>query len=134
MDTIVPRTWIQGTPRGFGDNKIASVWLMEMEVALDGYRGRGVRDDPKTTRYEVILEFRIFPNSQKYRGQNLPHGTDLDNLVKQTIDGLAKTNSRSLPPGLQILQSDRAVYRIIATKEHVPSDDETGVWININAL
>ena len=134
MGTVVPRTWVKGTPRGFGDSKVASVWLEELLAALGQYSGVGAGHNRERTRYEIVLEFRMFPGSASYRGQNLPHGTDLDNLVKQTIDGLAETSSAGLPPGLGILCTDSAVYRIVAGKEHVSSDGETGAWITVNAV
>lgn len=96
MVTVVPRTWVAGTPRGYGNDNVASEWLNEMAASLEKYRGAGEEHDRQNTRYEVTLAFRIHPERRKYWGQNKPHGTDLDNLVKQTIDGLGET--WSLPP------------------------------------
>lgn len=131
METIVPRTWVPGTPRGFGDNKVASVWLNELRKALRAYSDAANAHDSKETRYTVTLEFLIDPESPAYRRQNLPHGTDLDNMVKQTIDGLSHTRAKDLPPGLNIIGEDQAVYRIVATKEHVSGKDETGVFVAV---
>ena len=36
MKTIVPQTWVPGTPRGCGDNRVAAVWLGELAEALAG--------------------------------------------------------------------------------------------------
>jgi Holliday junction resolvase RusA-like endonuclease len=125
---------VKGTPRGFGNSKVACEWLNELGQALGQYAGAGQGHDKETVRYEVVLEFRIFPESPNYWRQNLPHGTDLDNLVKQTLDGLAETRSTNLPRGLGVLATDSAVYRIVASKEHVLSDDETGVWVTVNVM
>ncbi|OHB74247.1 MAG: hypothetical protein A2Z34_00655 [Planctomycetes bacterium RBG_16_59_8] len=133
MENVVPRTWVPGTPRGYGSEKVANEWLKQIEDKLGGYRGRG-KSHSDTDRYEVDLAFLINPNSAKYCGKNLPHGTDLDNLVKQTVDGLAATKSRSLPSGLGILHDDSAVYQIVATKEHVKRDEDAGVWVTVRLL
>lgn len=131
MTTGIPRTWVPGTPRGFGDNKVAAIWLRELEATLGEYRDQGEHDDPRNTRYAVTLEFRIWPDSPKYRGQNRPHGTDVDNLVKQTLDGLTHTRSKDLPPGLNVITNDRAVYRLLATKDHVGQDQDMGVFVTV---
>jgi hypothetical protein len=133
MEAVVPRTWVGGTPRGYANNEVASEWLNELPHALAQSAEAG-KTHGETARYEVVLEFRVFPRSPRYWGQNLPHGTDLDNLIKQTLDGLAVTRSSSLPPGLGILSSDSAVYRLVATKEHVSSDDETGAWVTVSLM
>ena len=130
---VVPRTWVKGTPRGYGDSKVASEWIAELRAGLAQFEGVGTQHDSETVRYEVILEFRVYPGSAKYRGQNMPHGTDLDNLVKQTVDGLASTKSKSLSPGLGIIAEDKAVYRITASKDLVPDDEETGVWVCVQS-
>ena len=134
MERVIPRTWVPGTPRGYGDNKVAAVWLGELAEVLGAFRDAAENHDAERTRYAVTLEFRIFPESPAYHGQNRPHGTDLDNLVKQTLDGLSHTRSKTLPPGLNIMTEDMAVYRITATKEHVQSDDETGVHVAVETL
>ena len=132
--TIVARKWVPGIPRGYGDPKVASEWLKQIADALGAYRGAGKKPDLKKARYEVTLEFRVFPQRGMYRGQNPIHGTDLDNLVKQTLDGLSQTRSKDLPEGLGILTSDNAVYRLLATKELVACDAEMGMWVTIETL
>jgi len=63
----------------------------------------------------------------------MPHGTDLDNLVKQTVDGLAETKSKSLPSGLGVIATDKVVYQITASKGLVSYDEEMGVWVCIQS-
>ena len=130
MSTIVPRTWVPGTPRGWGHKKLEREWLGEIALVLEPYRGVGKSVDPNVVRYEVSLEFRVFPRSHKYGGQNLPHGTDLDNLIKNTIDCLTSVREGALV----ILRDDNAVYRIDASKKLVENDDATGVWIEIRSI
>ncbi len=105
-------------------------WLGEIALVLEPYRGVGKSVDTNVVRYEVSLEFRVFPRSRKYRGQNLPHGTDLDNLIKNTIDCLTSVREG----GLAILPDDNAVYRIDARKELVENDDAAGVWIEVRSI
>ena len=133
MTIIVPRTWIPGTPRGYGDSKVSSEWLSEMAAVLEQYRGAGAAHSG-TARYEVHLEFRINPGGRKYRGQARVHGPDLDNLTKQTIDGLSHTRAEWMPPGLGIIENDSAVYSIVATKEHVAEDSEMGLWVTVKLI
>ena len=130
MSTIVPRTWVRGTPRGWGDKILEREWLAEIALVLEPYRGVNRSVDPNVVRYEESLEFRVFPRSRKYRGKNLPHGTDLDNLIKNTIDCLTSVREG----GLAILSDDNAVYRIVASKELVEDDDAAGVWIEIRSI
>ncbi len=111
MSTIVPRTWVRGTPRGWGDKKLEREWLGEIAVVLEPYQGAGRSVDPNVVRYELSLEFRVFPGSRRYGGQNLPHGTDLDNLIKNTVDCLTCVREG----GLAILPDVNAVYRIVAS-------------------
>ena len=93
-----------------------------MHLALVG------RAPLSANKVAVKLRFLIFPDSPKYRGQMRPHGPDLDNLVKLTIDGLTPLRGR----GTAILADDRCVYRIEAEKELVGDDDETGVWLSLH--
>jgi len=131
---IVPRTWVPGVPRGYGDSKVASEWLRDLERSLSIYRHASDSHDPLRTRYEVTFEFCVDPASRKYspsKADFKAHGSDLDNLVMQTLNGLSSTRSTRLPPGLRILTDDKAVYRLTATKVHVRGDDEMGVWVEI---
>ncbi len=130
---VVPKTWVPGTPRGFGDSKIAGVWLEQIETALSGFRGAAEHHSSET-RYGVTLEFHLNPTSGKYRGQSPMHGSDLDNLVKQTIDGLATTRGGALPSGLRVMTGDNAVYKLTATKIHVTKDEDTGVFVTVEIL
>ena len=119
MEELVPRTWVSGTPRVWGDAKLASEWINDIRKALNRYSGVGRNHVLSQVRYEVVLEFHINPDSPKYGGRMRPHGPDLGNFVKQTIDALAQTKSENMAEGLIILADDCAVYRIAATKEHV---------------
>lgn len=124
--TILPRTRMPGTPRGYGDRSIEDEWLGAMRAAL------GVRDHPpagRGARYEVSLEFRVWPDDPAYRGQMRPHGPDLDNTLKLTVDGLCEHDGR----GVNLLHSDAAVYRITAEKRLVAEPDEAGAWISVEA-
>jgi len=47
---------------------------------------------------------------------------------------LSHTRSKDLPPGLNVITDDMAVYWITATKEHVASDDEMGVFVTVEVL
>ena len=134
MTPVIPRVWVPGTPRGYGNSKVAAEWLREMEQELSAYRDAARQHDPEATRYAVTLEFRVWPHSPKYGGKNLPHGSDVDNLAKQTIDGLSHTGRGDLPPGLNAITDDKAVYRLAATKAHVASDAETGVFVTVEVL
>lgn len=133
MKTIVPRKWVNGIPRGFGNDN-AAAWLRSIEHSLAEYRGLSLGHDRLVTRYAVTLEFFVNPKSPAYAPATeefKAHGTDLDNLVKQTLDGLSQTKSKKLPPGLRIVTDDKAVYRLAATKEHVSEDEKMGVWVTV---
>ncbi len=123
---ILPKTWIAGTPRTWGDRQIENEWLSTMRNALAQF----VPAEPQVVdRYEVTVEFLIWPGSPKYRGQLPEHGPDLDNLVKLTIDVLTPLRGR----GLGIIPDDTAIYRITASKVLVMSDNETGAWLTVTA-
>jgi len=133
MPTLVPRTWIAGVPRGYGNNRVAAEWLQAIEHALSAYRNASVAH-PEHARYNVAFEFHIDPTSARYGAKPKPfriHGPDVDNLVKQTLDGLAQTRSKGLPPGLRIVTDDKAVHRVIASKVIVSGDDRMGAWVKI---
>lgn len=104
-----------------------------MRAVRDGLSGVQSAAVSEGDRLSVALEFRIFPQSKAYRGMNLPHGTDLDNLVKQTIDALSQTRGGRLPRGLGVIPDDSAVYNIEASKQHVDSDSDSGVFMTILA-
>jgi len=57
MVVVVPRTWVKGTPRGYGDSKVASEWIDELRVGLAQFEGVGAEHDSETVKYEVTLEF-----------------------------------------------------------------------------
>jgi Holliday junction resolvase RusA-like endonuclease len=78
----------------------------------------------------VDLTFCIWPDSPAYGGQNRPHGTDLDNMIKVTIDGLTPHEGR----GVGIIQDDRCVYQIVARKEQVRADADAGAWIEVSQM
>ena len=118
MMIIRPRTWIPGTPRGYGGNYD---WRRTVVAAL----GAHAFDLQPEQQLAVTFDFRINPRSPKYNGQNLPHGTDLDNLIKETIDAM-------LPHGGEI--DDRVIYRIEATKAQVESDADTGVFVEARTI
>lgn len=135
MRTIVPWTWVQGTPRSFGDAAIETEWLSTVAGGLRDYQGVSADEDPDLVRYDVSLEFRVNPKSARYRGQHPRHGPDLDNLVKTTLDALGgETRRLETHNRLRILTDDRAIYHLAATKEHVDSDDEAGVWVRVAVL
>jgi Holliday junction resolvase RusA-like endonuclease len=124
---LLPRTWIAGTPRGWGSRHIEDEWLHAMHIALGSrWQGRPAAIVPVA----VELTFCIWPDSPRYNGQNRPHGTDLDNMVKLTIDGLTPYRGR----GLKIIEDDRCVFQITARKELVRSDSAMGAWIEIAAM
>ena len=132
MIVLLKRTWVPGTPRGFGDKKTENEWLQAM-VSVLGSKGQGLIDG----RYEIELEFLLDIESPNYRDQNRPHGTDLDNLVKLTIDGLTPLRGR----GTGMIKDDKSVFRIVASKELVDRkdptvgrEDLTGAWITIRLL
>ena len=130
MKVVVPRTWVSGTPRGYGNRKTEDEWLAALTRDLSRYERSVEKSSDRGGGYEIDLEFMIWPRSPKYWGQNLPHGTDLDNLIKTTIDGLASTRGR----GLGIIFDDSAIYRIKASKSLVMDERSTGVWITIREL
>lgn len=115
MPPILPRTWISGTPRGYGGSRD---WRNAVAVAL----GDWAHDIQPEDHLAVTFSFHINPNSPSYNGQNLPHGTDLDNLVKETLDAMLPHTGRI---------DDRLIYRIEASKQHVNGDDETGVFVAV---
>lgn len=126
--SLLTRTFIPGTPRGFGGPS-AGPWIDCVRTGLCKF----VPFDPGL-RLAVQLEFCIWPGSPHYRGHGREHGTDLDNLIKQTIDALSVTKSQLLPQGLRLIPDDSAIYEIVASKRIVKSDAETGVWIQIWSL
>jgi len=126
---IVPKTWVPGIPRGFGDTKISGQWLDSIDAALSNYANTVTVDSPRA-RFHVTLEFRLNPKSKAYGGQHAQDGTDLDNLVKMTIDGLCATRTR----GLKILPNDRLIYKISAEKELVETDEEMGAFVTLETL
>ncbi len=118
MAIAIPKTWIAGTPRGYGGTLD---WRREVGQCL----GQVVNKLSPDQRLAIRLEFRINPDSSRYFGQNRPHGTDLDNLIKETIDGL-------LPHGGPV--DDRMIYSIEAAKVHVARDDESGVFVELHVI
>jgi len=134
ISIVIPRTWVPGTPRGYGDSKTAAAWVRDIESALTRYRDAARGRDPDSTRYAVTLEFRLRPGSPLFGSQNPGHGTDLDNLAKQTIDGLTRTRGGDLPAGLNAITNDNAIYRLTLSKEHVASDEEMGVFVTVEVL
>ncbi len=126
-------TWIQGTPRGYGNSKIAGAWLEEIARAIES-AGVLPACGGAGAMVAVSLDFKLNPRSKAYRGQNLPHGTDLDNLVKQTIDGLVSTRGGKLPSGCRLIANDSSIYSIHATKTHVSSDAEMGATVSIEII
>ncbi len=130
MLVLVPQTWVPGTPRGHGVRKLEDEWFGKMRNALRKYKDLAGCEDPLNARYEVDLDFVVWPGNPKYGGQNPYHGTDLDNLVKLAIDGLAPMEGR----GAGIITDDQAVYRLTATKTHVRDEKTTGVWVTVKAL
>ena len=131
MQILNPK-WIPGTPRGYGDRKIEDQWLASMRQALASVPVSALTG---ADRCEVILEFKVWPDNPAYRGNARPHGPDLDNLVKLTVDGLTPHCSRDGEyRGVGIIPDDPMVYRIVASKELVDSAEETGVLISVSVL
>jgi hypothetical protein len=126
---VVPRTWVPGVPRGWGNRKTEDQWLDAIEATLS-HHANAVAVDAARAQYAVTLEFRINPRSKEYNGQHAHDGTDLDNLIKMTIDGLCATKRR----GLNILPNDRLIYQISAEKTLVETDDEMGAFITLESL
>ncbi len=126
MKLIVPYTWISGVPRGYGDNRTTGQWRDEIANSLEDYIGRTNGQNVEETGYEITLAFYIFPGSEKYGRQNLPHGPDLDNLVKNTVDILHLENHN-----LRIILDDKFIFRIDASKILVDDDIKMGLWIQI---
>ena len=137
MIIVVPRTWIRGVPRGYGNNKVAAEWLRAIENSLAAYREASALHDSLRTKYEVVLEFHLDPTSLadgRPPSDFRAHGTDLDNRVKQTLDGLSQTRSDTLPPGLRIVTDDKAIHRIIANKVIVDGEGGMGAWVEVRLL
>jgi Holliday junction resolvase RusA-like endonuclease len=130
MPVVVPRTWIPGIPRGWGNKKSETAWLEDLRRTLKPYCDIGLSQASVDTRYRIALEFFIWPESPKYQRKNLPHGTDLDNLVKNTLDCLTPHRQG----GLAILHEDRALYELNAVKRIVSSDAEMGVWLAVESI
>lgn len=107
-------------------------WLAAMRQALKSPYLRPLSGE---ARCEIVLEFRIWPDDPAYGGQARPHGPDLDNLVKLTIDGLTPHRSRDGEyRGVGIIPDDSSVYRISASKQLAHSATETGAWITVSTL
>ena len=120
---LFTETWIPGTPRGFGYGKTEDEWLTSMQLIL------GQCPALPGHRYLIRMKFCVYPNSWKYGGQATVHGPDLDNLIKLTIDGLTPLGGR----GTGLIADDSLVYQIEAIKDIVGSDEETGLWLAIEA-
>ena len=127
--TIVPRTWVPGIPRGFGDRKKEDEWCDAIGAALSTHAGAVAADAPRQ-RYAITLDFHINPKSKAYNGQHAQDGTDLDNLIKMTIDGICETRRR----GLKILPNDRLIYKISAEKILVDTDDQMGAFVILETI
>ncbi len=130
MKVLVPQTFVQGTPRGYGNRKREDEWLGEMKRALKKFKDLAGTDDPVNVRYEVDFDFVLWPGDPKYGGQNPYHGSDLDNLVRLAVDGLTPFEGR----GVGIITDDQAIYRINATKSHASEAKKTGLWVTVKAL
>ena len=130
MKVLVPQTWIEGTPRGYGNKKRENEWLGEIKQALKKYRDLASTDDPVNVRYEVDFDFAVWPGDPRYGGQNPYHGTDLDNLIRLAVDGLTPLDGR----GAGIITDDQAIYRINATKSHAQEAGKSGLWVTVKAL
>ncbi|MFQ5764874.1 MAG: hypothetical protein ACE5GT_08095 [Rhodospirillales bacterium] len=130
MKVLVPQTWVPGTPRGYGNRKLEDEWLGEMRRALRKHKDLAGCEDPVNVRYEVDLDFVLWPGSSKYGGQNPHHGTDLDSLVRLAVDGLMPLDGR----GAGVITDDQAIYRINATKTHARDAKATGAWITVKML
>ena len=55
----------------------------------------------------------------------MPHGTDLDNMIKETIDAMLPHKGRI---------DDRLIYRIEASKAHVASGSDCGVFVEVETM
>lgn len=127
---VMPRTFVQGTPRGYG-GETGIKWLGRVKKSLLEQLGpmEPVKQDVACI---VELEFVLVPESKEYGGQNGQFGTDLDNLIKQTVDALSH-NERAKRHGLGVIPDDRQIAQIVATKKAVKTDGQMGVWITIRA-
>ncbi len=124
---VVPRTWVAGTPRTWGNKRYGDQWLECMKAALNQF---SPHEADRFARYEVTLEFRIWSSSPKYHGQLTIHGPDLDTLVKHTIDVMTRHEGL----GIGVIDDDSSIYRISSSKELVNNDDETGAWISVSTI
>lgn len=115
---------------GYGDRKIEEQWLASMKRALASVRAPSLTG---AERSEVTLEFKVWPDNPAYRGNARPHGPDLDNLVKLTIDGLTPHRSRDGEyRGVGVIPNDPTIHCIAASKELVHNADKTGVLMSIS--
>jgi len=109
---------------------IEDKWLEAMKRALVSVR---VPSLTGAEQCEVTLAFKMWPDDPAYGGMARPHGPDLDNMVKLTIDGLTPHRSRDgIYRGVGVIPGDPMIYRIVASKELVHSADETGVLVSIS--
>lgn len=121
---VVPRTWVSGNPRGYGNMKTTLTWVACLSKTLGT-----VKAPPGGFHYSIQLDFKVCAAVGCYGSQYRVTGPDLDNLVKQTIDGLATTNNY----GLKIISSDALIFQIVASKTLVEDESSAGVFISISA-
>ena len=90
--------------------------------------------DPKTQseKRQVISKWAIV--LRELEEAKVKPGDAKAHIEKQTIDGLGQTKSKHLPPGLNLMTDDMAVYKLTATKEIVSSDDESGVFVTVETI
>lgn len=130
MQTLIPPTFVPGVPASYSTSK-AAAWFSAIMAGLASYQNAS-HGHAADSQYEVILHFLIDPGVNYGTDPRFKtHGPDLDNIVKPSVEALA-TDSRG--NGLKAIWSDVAVYRLVASKEIVDSDRQTGAWYTVRVL
>ena len=116
------RAFIRGDPyvkkKTHGRTEGPKEWLAAVKDQT-----RGLQRIPGPCELEV--EFVLWPGSSP---SDHPHGPDLDNLLKNRMDGLNETVLKDAPGG------DGAVIRLTASKRTKRGEEPTGAGIVLRPM
>ncbi len=121
---ILPPLFIKGLPAAFAASR--EVWWKE--TVADAIEAVWSSRDYVERPCEVLLEFHLPPDKAAI--------TDVDNLLKPTIDALGAAIFRPALRGHRTRWNadDHWIYRFVAEKFAAVNDDEVGLRICVNEL
>ncbi len=122
MTDIIESIFISGRPQTFGDKRYEDPWKTRIASEIKKQFG----DKPKVKeKVQLVLKFFIFKNRK----------VDLDNLIKPCMDAVGSVIFEHRGRTQSIWDTDDVwVYKIIAEKELVETEDAEGVEIKVERL